>query len=89
MQIILSFVWSKSIPNYSKYVTLDSKTKCLSLVVFFFGNPTNKTKTRTTYTWGTTNNKPPGPIIVIDQLEKLSCSQAQFMTLFLEDAQLC
>jgi hypothetical protein len=31
--------------------------------------------------WGTTNSKPLGPIIMIDQLEMLSLSQFQFITL--------
>jgi hypothetical protein len=40
-----------------------------------FGNPTTKTETGATYTWGTTNSKPHGLIIIIDHLEKLSFSQ--------------
>jgi len=32
----------------------------------------------------TTNSKPPGPTIMIDQSEILSRSQVQFITLFLE-----
>jgi len=48
---------------------------------FIVGNPANKTETA--YTWGTTNSKPPGPIIVIDKSEILSRSQVQFITLFL------
>jgi len=56
---------------------------------FLFDNPTNKTETGTAYTWGTTNSKPPGPIIVINQLEILSRSQVQFITLSLGGAQLC
>jgi hypothetical protein len=48
---------------------------------FFFGNPTNKTGTA--YKWGTTNSKPPGPIIMMDQSEILNRSQVQFITLFL------
>jgi hypothetical protein len=38
---------------------------------------------------GTTNSKPPGPIIMIDQSEILSRSQVQFITLFFGGAQLC
>jgi hypothetical protein len=65
----------------AEYVTLDSKIKCLCLAVFFGGNPTNKTQTA--YTWATTNTKPPGPIIVIDQREILSPqSGAIYYTLF-------
>jgi len=56
---------------------------------FPFDNPTNKTETGTAYTWGTTNSKPPGPIIVIDQSEILSRSHAQFITLSLGGGQLC
>ncbi len=57
---------------------------------FFFGNPANKTETGTAHTWGTTNSKPPGPIIVIHKSEILSRSQVQFITLFLlGGAQLC
>jgi hypothetical protein len=63
--------------------------KSLSLAVFCFGNPTNETETGTAYTWGTTNSKLPGPIIVIHQSEILSCSSVQFITLFLGGAQLC
>ncbi len=69
-------------------MTLDSKIKCLSLA-FYFDNPTNNTETGTAYTGGTTNSKPPGPIIVIDQSEILSRSQMQCTTLFLGGAQLC
>jgi hypothetical protein len=76
----------KSISNGAPYVTLDCKIKCLSLAVFFFGNPTNKTETA--YTWGTTNSKPPGPIIVLNQSEIHIRSQVQFITLFLGGAQL-
>jgi hypothetical protein len=61
-----------------------SKVSC-----FPFGNPTNKTQTGTAYTWGSTNSKPPGPIIVIDQSEILSRSHVQFITLSLGGAQLC
>jgi hypothetical protein len=49
---------AKSISTSAQYVTLDNKIKCLSLAVFSFGNPTNKTVTGTAYTWGTTNSKP-------------------------------
>jgi hypothetical protein len=38
---------------------------------------------------GTTNSKPPGQIIMIDQSEILSRSQVQFITLFFGGAQLC
>ncbi len=38
---------------------------------------------------GTTNSKPPGPIITINQSEILSCSHVQFITLFFGGAELC
>jgi hypothetical protein len=38
---------------------------------------------------GTTNSKPPGPIIMIDQSEILSRNQVQFLTCFFGGAQLC
>jgi hypothetical protein len=34
---------TKSISISAQYVTLNSKVKCLSLAVFFFGNPIKKT----------------------------------------------
>jgi hypothetical protein len=37
-----------------------------------FCNPTNKSETGTANRWGTTNNKPPGPIIMMGQSETLS-----------------
>jgi hypothetical protein len=76
----------KGICNGAQYVTLDSKIKCLSLAVFFSDNPT---KTGSAFTWGTTNSKPPRPIIVLDQSEILSRSQVQLITLFLGGAQQC
>jgi hypothetical protein len=56
---------------------------------FFSGNATDKTGTACAYTWGTTNSKQPGPIIMIDQSEILSRSQVQFITLFCGGVQLC
>jgi hypothetical protein len=57
---------------------------------FFFGNPTNKTLTRTGHTWELpTYSKPLGPIITIGQSEILSPSKVEFITLFFGGAQLC
>jgi hypothetical protein len=39
-----------------------------------FCNPINKSETGTANRWGTTNNKPPGPIIMMGQSETLSTS---------------
>jgi hypothetical protein len=61
-----------------------------SLVIYFFRNPINQTETRTANRWGTTNSKPPGPIIIMmSQWEKLSSSQIIFITLFSAGAQPC
>jgi hypothetical protein len=79
---LIVVVTCKSISNGAQYVTLDNKIKCLNLAVFF-GNPTNSCNWYCIYV-GTTNSKPPGPIIMIDQSEILSRSQVQFITLFLE-----
>jgi hypothetical protein len=40
-------------------------------------------------TWETTNSKPPGPIIMINQLEILSRRQVQFIALVFAVAELC
>jgi len=55
----------------------------------FLDNHTNKIEAGTTYTCGITNSKPPGPIIIINELEILSLSQVQFITLLFGGAQLC
>ncbi len=68
-------------------MTLDNKIKCLSLALFFVGNPTNETVTGAAYVWGILFSKPPGPFIMIDQSEILNCSYVQFITLFFGDAQ--
>jgi hypothetical protein len=39
-----------------------------------FCNPTNKSETGTANRWGTTDNEPPGPIIMMFQSETLSSS---------------
>jgi len=55
----------------------------------FFLEPHRKTETEIAYTWGTTNSNPPGPLIMIDQLEIQSFSQVHFITLVFGDAELC
>jgi len=47
-----------------------------------FCNPTYKTEIGTAYRWGTTNSKPPGPIIMRGQSEILISSQIIFSTVF-------
>jgi hypothetical protein len=54
-----------------------------------FCNPTHKTETGIVNRWGTTNSKPPGPIIMIHQSEALRSSQVLFITLFCSGAQRC
>jgi hypothetical protein len=49
-----------SISINAQYVTLDNKIKCLSLAVFVFGNPTNKTGTA--YTW---------ELLIVNHLDQL------------------
>jgi hypothetical protein len=46
-----------------------------------FCNPTNKTETGTKDRLGTSNNKPPGPIIMMSQSETLSSSWIIFIKL--------
>ncbi len=46
-----------------------------------FCNPTHETETMTVNRWGTTNSKPPGPIIMIDQSKSGSIIQIIFITL--------
>jgi hypothetical protein len=43
----------------------------------YVNQPTNKTETGIAYMWGTTNSKPPKPIIMINQLEILIFNQVQ------------
>jgi hypothetical protein len=53
-----------------------------SLVIYFFVTPAIKLKLGLQNRWETTNNKPPQPIIMIDQLENRNSSQILFITLF-------
>ncbi len=63
---------------------------CTSAKIFFtskfsyllFCNPNHETETRTASRWGTTNSKPPWPIIMIDQSETVSSNHIIFITLF-------
>jgi hypothetical protein len=54
------------------------------LSYLFFSNPAN-----TPNRWGTTNSKPPGPIIMMGQSETLISSQITFITLFSAGAERC
>ncbi len=61
--------------------TVLSMQPCRSSYLLFC-NPTHKTETGTANRWGTTNRKPPGPIIMIRQSETLSSSRIIFSALF-------
>jgi hypothetical protein len=58
---------SKSISSGAQYVTLNKYFPRPNLVIYFL-------ETGTANRWGTTNSKPPGPIIMIGQSETLSSS---------------
>ncbi len=62
-----------------------------SLVIYLFWNPTHKTERGggALQMSGTTNSKPPGPIIMIAQSETLIGSQVIFSTLFSAGALRC
>jgi hypothetical protein len=68
-------------------VTLQKYFSHPSLVIYFFATPPQKTELGTANRRGTTNSKPPGPIIMIGQSEILSSSQIIFITLFSAGAQ--
>jgi hypothetical protein len=54
-----------------------------SLLCFTFCNPTNKTETGTANSWGgSTNSKPPGPIIMMGESDTGTTSQFMIITLF-------
>ncbi len=54
-----------------------------------FCNPTYKTETGTAYRWGTSNSKPHGPIIMMDQSETVISSQIIFDTVFSAGTHFC
>jgi hypothetical protein len=56
-------------PAVLKYLIRRKYISHPSLVMYSFATPTHKTETGTAYKWGTTNNKPPGPIIMMGQSE--------------------
>jgi len=67
----------------AQYVSLQKHFSHPSFVIYFFFQPTHKTKTVTANTWETTNSKAIGPIIImIGPSETWSSSQITFITLF-------
>jgi hypothetical protein len=54
----------------------------IQVFLFIFCNSSHDTETGTADMWETTNSKPLGPIIMIDQWETLRSSQIIFIALF-------
>ncbi len=52
LNLILPFQSVEHLHTGAQFVTLEYKIKSLSLAVFSFGNPSNKTVTGTANTWG-------------------------------------
>jgi hypothetical protein len=82
--VIRGDLWEKVIPKRMRfldaYAALEHLQRCSvcdPAKIFFtfkfscvlFCNLTNKTETGTSNKWGTTNSKPPGPIIMMNQSE--------------------
>jgi hypothetical protein len=84
---LLTNVVYKRISNGAQYVTLHKYFPHPSWGLILFCNPTQKTETRTANRLGTTNSKPPGPIIMMDQSETPTTSQIIFIRLFSVGAQ--
>jgi hypothetical protein len=72
---LVVFIWSTQYVTLQKCLFFTSKFSCTLIC-----NPTHKTETRRANRWGTTNSKPPGPIIMsstlfehpMDQLAELA-----------------
>jgi hypothetical protein len=81
-----------SIPSVDDYI-YPEKILLTSKFSFFFSfgatPPIFLTETGTANSWETTNNKPPGRIIMIDQLERGSTNQIIFITLSYAGVKLC
>jgi len=86
---LLTNVVHKSISRGTQYVTLQKYFPHPSWGIILFCNPTHKTETRTANRWGTTNSKPPGPIIMMGQSQTPTTSQIVFIRLFSVRAQCC
>jgi hypothetical protein len=55
----------RNISSCAQYMTMQKHFSHPSFVVYFFATPTYKTEMWTANRWGTTNSKPPGPIIIM------------------------
>jgi hypothetical protein len=90
LEDISAWQWlSKTISRDAQYVTLRKYFSHPSLVMYSFATPPIKLKSGTANRWGTTNNKPHGPMIMMGQLETPSNSYIKFITLFSAGAQCC
>jgi hypothetical protein len=69
--------------SVAQFLTLHIYFSHPSLVVYFVApcNPTPQTEIGTAQWWGTTNSKPPGPIMMIGQSKTLTSSEITFTTL--------
>ncbi len=76
------FMGVRASPAVISMRTLQKYFSHPSLVVYFFATPTHKTESGTANIWGSTNSKPPGPIIMMGQSETLSSCHIIFITLF-------
>ncbi len=83
------FSGAKSISSGAPYVTQQKYFSYPTLVVYFFATPPIKTESGRANRRGTTNSKPPGPIITMSQSKTLTGSQIIFITLFCADAHRC
>jgi hypothetical protein len=86
---LLTNVVYKSISRGAQYVTLQIYFPHPIWGIILFCNPTHKTETRTANRWGTTNSKPPGPIIMMGQSKTPTTSQIIFIRLFPVRVQRC
>jgi hypothetical protein len=69
---LVQFVSTKSISSGAQYVPMRKYFRHPSLVMYSFATPPIKLKLGQQIGGGTTNNKPPGAIIVMGQSETLS-----------------
>jgi len=86
------FSGAKSISSGAQYVGMWPSENIFHIQLFsclFFCNPTHKTESGRANRWGTTNSKPPGPIIRMSQSKTLTGSQIIFITLFSAHAHRC
>jgi hypothetical protein len=79
----------KTIFSNAQYVTLQKYFSHPSLVIYLFATPPMNLKLGQQIRGGTTNSKPPGPIIMMGRSETVTSSQIIFITLFSAGAHCC